>query len=63
MAKKKSEDTESGNEIKFDKEQILKSSRYSDYRDILSILLEKDKKYSLGEIEITIKEFLNKEVK
>mgnify|MGYP005794524759 FL=1 len=49
-------------EILFSKEQILKSNRFKDKRDILSALLEDDKKYKLSDVESKIVDFLNKEV-
>ena len=49
-------------EILFSKEQILKSNRFKDKRDILSVLLEDDKKYKLSDVESMIVDFLNKEV-
>ena len=49
-------------EILFSKEQILKSNRFKDKRDILSALLEDDKKYKLSDVENMIVDFLNKEV-
>lgn len=49
-------------EILFSKEQILKSNRFKDKRDILSALLEDDKKYKLYDVESMIVDFLNKEV-
>ncbi len=49
-------------EILFSKEQILKSNRFKDKRDILSALLEDDKKYKLSDVESMIIDFLNKEV-
>ena len=49
-------------EVLFSKEQILKSNRFKDKRDILSALLEDDKKYKLSDVENMIVDFLNKEV-
>ena len=49
-------------EILFSKEQILKSNRFKDKRDILSALLEDDKKYKLSNVESMIVDFLNTEV-
>ena len=61
MAKKK-EKSVNEIEILFSKEQILKSNRFKDKRDILSALLEDDKKYKLSDVESMIVDFLNKEV-
>lgn len=49
-------------EVLFSKEQILKSNKFKDKRDILSALLEDDKKYKLSDVESMIIDFLNKEV-
>ena len=45
---KKKEKSVNEIEILFSKEQILKSNRFKDKRDILSALLEDDKKYKLS---------------
>lgn len=60
--KKKKEKLVNEIEILFSKEQILKSNRFKDKRDILSALLEDDKKYKLSDVESMIVDFLNKEV-
>ena len=60
--KKKKEKLVNEIEILFSKEQILKSNRFKDKRDILSALLEDDKKYKLSDVENMIVDFLNKEV-
>lgn len=59
---KKKEKSVNEIEILFSKEQILKSNRFKDKRDILSALLEDDKKYKLSNVESMIVDFLNKEV-
>ncbi|HJF36940.1 MAG TPA: hypothetical protein K8U79_13060 [Clostridium perfringens] len=59
---KKKEKSVNEIEILFSKEQILKSNRFKDKRDILSALLEDDKKYKLSDVESMIVDFLNKEV-
>lgn len=54
---------------KFSKEQILKSKKYDNRCDILTVVLEENKSYTHSEIEEKIKIFLeegfddNKEVK
>lgn len=58
MAKK-----EAGKEIKFTKEQILKSNNYVGIeKDIIDALLE-DKNYTLEEVNGILEDFNNKEVK
>lgn len=59
---KKKEKSVNEIEILFSKEQILKSNRFKDKRDILSALLEDDKKYKLSDVESMVIDFLNKEV-
>ena len=61
MDKKKMKEPEEI-EVAFSKEQILKSSRYVDKRDILNALLEDDKRYKLKEVDTFISDFLKKEV-
>jgi len=48
---------------KFTKEQILKSVKYQDQRDCLSVLLKNDKQYSHAEIETLIDGFMKGTVK
>ena len=59
---KKKEKSVNEIEILFSKEQILKSNKFKDKRDILSALLEEDKKYKLSDVENMVIDFLNKEV-
>lgn len=56
MAKKKIEDKT--NEIRYDKQSILKSKKYSERKDILSVILEDNVEYTLFEIENKLKEFM-----
>lgn len=49
--------------IGYSKEQILKSKRYANRKDILTVVLEEDKIYSYEEIEKEIDNFMKKEVK
>lgn len=56
MAKKKIEDET--NEIRYDKQSILKSKKYSERKDILSVILEDNVEYTLFEIENKLKEFM-----
>ena len=51
------------NTDKFTKEQILKSKKFSERRDILSVLLNDDKTYSLEEAEELIKGFMEENFK
>lgn len=61
MAAKKSKD-EASDEA-FSREQILQSKKFANRRDILNVLLEDDKTYSIEDVENLIKEFLNKNFK
>lgn len=47
----------------YSKEQILKSEKYANRKDILAIVLEDGKIYSHEEIEKEIDKFMKKEVK
>lgn len=47
----------------YSKEQILKSKKYANRKDILAVVLEDDKIYSHEEIEKEIDKFMKKEVK
>lgn len=47
----------------FTKEQILLSNKYSNRRDIIEVLLEDGKEYSLENVDALISEFMKGEVK
>ena len=49
-------------EIKYTKEQLLHSKRYSKKRDLLGALLADDKTYSLQDVDKLIKGYFEKEV-
>ena len=48
---------------KFDKQQILKSEKYSNRRDLLNVLLKDNQQYSHEEITALIDEFMKGKVK
>ena len=50
-------------ETKFVKSQIISSDKYKNRADLLNVLLEDDKEYTLSEIEKKIEDFLGREVK
>lgn len=50
-------------ETKFVKSQIISSDKYKNRADLLNVLLEDDKEYTLSEIEKKIEDFLSREVK
>lgn len=47
----------------FDKETLLKSKRFQDHRDILTVVLSDKKRYTIGEVQKLVENFLTKEVK
>lgn len=49
--------------VRFDKEQICNSVKYSRYKDILSSQLQDNKKYSYDEIDKVIEDFMKGKVK
>lgn len=49
-------------EPKFTKEQLIKSKMYRHYVDVLNVVLEEDKSYSLSEIDKLINDFMNRKV-
>lgn len=48
---------------KHSKQDLVKSKRYSEHRDILEIILEDGKTYTIKQVDSMIKNFLQKEVK
>lgn len=46
---------------KFSKQQILAAKKYADRRDLLAVLLDDGKPYTLAEVDKLIEEFLKKE--
>lgn len=50
-------------EIKFSKEQILKSKKYENERDVINALLKEDKKYSFSDIDKLINDFMKGKVR
>jgi len=59
MAIKKSEKSE---EVKFTKEQILKSKKYRDQRDLINALLVNGRSYTLDDVDIMIEKFMKEGV-
>lgn len=52
----------SAEEVKFTKEQILKSKKYSDQRDLINALLKEGKSYLLTEVDEMIEKFMKEGV-
>ena len=50
-------------ETKFVKSQIIGSDKYKNRADLLNVLLEDDKEYTLSEIEKKLEDFLSREVR
>ena len=50
-------------ETKFVKSQIISSDKYKNRSDLLNVLLEDDKEYTLSEIEKKLEDFLSREVR
>ncbi len=50
-------------ETKFTKEQLLKSKKYADRKDIASVLLKYDQTYSFVEADNLIKKYMKGKVK
>lgn len=48
-------------EVKFTKENILKSKRYQNRKDLLNVILE-DKEYSFSEVDALIDKFMKGKV-
>jgi len=63
MARKKKEETTVDTEEKFEKSQLLKSTVFQDYKDILNVILDDDTKYTKEEAKAKIKEFKKEEAK
>lgn len=63
-AQSKKESTENkSDETKFVKSQIIGSDKYKNRADLLNVLLEDDKEYTLSDVDKKLDEFLSKEVK
>ena len=50
-------------ETKFVKSQIISSDKYKNRADLLNVLLEDDKEYTLSDVDKKLEDFLGKEVK
>lgn len=63
MSVKKKLEPENTEEVKFTKEQILKSKNYRDKRDLINALLVNGRSYDLNEVDKMIEEFMKGSVK
>lgn len=62
QAKKESTENKS-DKTKFVKSQIIRSDKYKNRADLLNVLLEDDKEYTLSDVDKKLENFLDKEVK
>ena len=58
MAKKKQETVEVKTPVSYTKEQIYKSKRYTNKKDIVTVMLEDDKRYTFDQVDELIEQFL-----
>lgn len=58
----KTENIASTEEKRFSKARIIKDGKFKEYTDIVSVVLEDDKKYSLTEVQAEIDKFLKRKV-
>lgn len=65
MSKEKIEKKEAikTTESKYSKEQLLKSKKYSNRKDLLGVLLDDKKEYSFAEVDAEIDKFMKRGVK
>lgn len=65
MSKEKIEKKEAikTTESKYSKEQLLKSKRYSNRKDLLGVLLADENEYSFTEVDAEIEKFMKRGVK
>ena len=50
-------------ELKYTKESILNSKKYSERKDILSVILKEDEEYTLNDIDDILNKFMIGEIK
>ena len=63
MAENEDKNTKENTDTKYTKEQLLKSKRYADNRDVLSAVLKDNNSYTLEIVDKLIKDFKRKRVK
>lgn len=49
-------------ETRYEAEALIMSKRFADYRDILTVMMDKKKTYSIREAEKLISDFLKRKV-
>lgn len=62
MEKKKTAEGGGEHSVAFSKEQILKMGRYANRKDMLSVILNDEKKYTLEQVGEEMDEFLKGKV-
>ena len=63
MATKKEQVDKKVEPMKFEKEQILSSKKYSNRKDIINVLLEDGEQYSIEEVAKLISDYSKRKVK
>ena len=63
MAENEDKNIKENTDRKYTKEQLLKSKRYADNRDVLSAVLKDNNSYTLETVDKLIKDFKRKRVK
>lgn len=63
MAKDKPVVNEREKPVTFTKQQLLKSKKYAEKKDLLSALLVDDRSYSMAEVEEILNKFLKRKVR
>ena len=64
MAKEVKETKKADNfEIKFSKEQLVKSKMFNGQQDLLNTILDEDKQYTLDEVASMVEKYLKGKVK
>ncbi len=49
--------------VEFSKEQLVNSERYKQYKDVITALLEDDKRYTIKQADAIINDYLKRSVK
>lgn len=63
MADKKETVKKKKSDPKFNKGQLMRSGRYKFRKDLISVLLDDDKQYTLKEVDKMVKDYEQREVK
>ena len=63
MAKNETAEAKTAPEAVYTREQVMSSQRYANRRDLVSVLLENGKTYTLTEVDALINKFMKGAVK